>query len=64
MLPSLNHLHAWAEAHGEIAHRSAGAVPDRIELGLADYQGIEDFARRLFRMRAFGPEIEIWRITR
>lgn len=64
MLPSLAYLRTWVEARGTLAHRSVGAAPGRIELGLADYQGIEDFARRLFGMSAFGPELEIWRIVR
>jgi len=64
MLPALAHLRTWVEARGTLAHRSDGPAPERIELGLADYQGIEDFARRLFGMRAFGPELEIWRIAR
>jgi hypothetical protein len=32
--------------------------------GLAEYQGIEDFARRSCGMSAFWPEIEMWRIAR
>jgi hypothetical protein len=64
MLANLRHLTEWARTHGELVYRSHGATAERMELGLADYQAIEDFARRLFTMSAFGPEIEIWRITR
>ncbi|MBL8857466.1 MAG: glycosyltransferase family 39 protein [Planctomycetes bacterium] len=64
MLPALNYLREWSAARGAVVHRSDGPVPERIELGLADYQSIEQFAVRIFGMRAFGPEIEIWRIAR
>lgn len=64
MLPALARLYDWTRAHGELVHRSVGAAPGRMELGLADYQSIEKFAPRLFGMSAFGPEIEIWRIAR
>lgn len=64
MIPSLRHVAEWTRAHGELVHRSSGPAPERDALGLCDYQSIERPARRLFGMSAFGPEIEIWRITR
>jgi hypothetical protein len=63
-LPLIAALREWAREHGELAASIAGEDERWTFAAPLDYQDVPSFFARLARATAFGPRVEIWRVTR